>query len=119
MEREHTSPSPGAGVGSQVGGCRQRLQALSYCQEAQGGSSALLQTQASLRNADSHFRGRCAKELGAPLQSWKEAGGFCGEPVTSSPPPSSLEGLPSQCPPTMPHTCATQKHSWELFGEPR
>lgn len=83
---------PGAAVGSHAGGS-QRLQAPSRCWEAQGGSSAVLQTEASLRNADSHFRGRFAEELSAPLQSCKEASGFCREPVTSRPPPGSLEGL--------------------------
>lgn len=87
---------PGCRAGSQAGGCCRRLQAASRCWEAQGGSSALLQTEASLRNASSHFRASFANEVGAPLQSWKEAGSFCREPVTLSPPPSSLEGLPSR-----------------------
>lgn len=93
----------------------QRLQAPSRCWEAQGGSSAVLQTEASHRNASSHFRGRSAEELSAPLQSWKEASGFCREPVTSRPPPGSLEGLPPLC-----HTpaCATQKHCWSFLESP-
>lgn len=104
----------GAAEGSQAGGSQQ-LQAPSRCREAQGGSSAVLQTEASLRNTDSHFRGRFAEELRAPLQSWKEASGFYREPVTSRPPPGSLEGLPPLC-----HTpaCATQKHCWSFLESP-
>lgn len=46
------------------------------------------------------------------VQSWKEASGFCREPVTSRPPPGSLEGLPPLC-----HTPAraTQKHCWSFL----
>lgn len=99
--------------GAKQGGCRLPPAA----GRLKGGSSALLQTETSLRNASSRFRSRFAKELGAPLDNWKEAGGFCREPVASR--PHQALCLSSQCPLTIPHTSATQKHSWELFTSAR
>lgn len=76
-----------------------------------GGSSAVLQTEASLRNTNSHFRGRFAEELRAPLQSWKEAVASTGSLSAQG----SLEGLPPLC-----HTsaCVTQKHCWRFLENP-
>lgn len=119
----------GARRGAAGGGCR-----LPPAAGRLGGGGAKFGTSANrglFRNAGSHFTGRFAKELGAPLQSWKEAGGCCREPLALSSPGALWWVCPPGVPP--PRNSETRLgalqraqvklfgidiHIWELFGEP-
>lgn len=103
-----SSPRP-PGEGSLAGGCR-----------LPRGSGGKFSTSANRGCSQKHrqpLQGQVCKGALCPVEGLEGTGSFCRVPVTMSPLSSPMEGLPSQHLPAVPCTRATQKRSWELFGE--